>query len=79
MDRGYRVVPSRIRRLRGARGWNQKRYAEECGLHQGLVNRIEKGHVPSPQRETLEKMAYCLGVTVEDLIEPSDEPIVGLG
>lgn len=71
MDRGYRIVPERIKRLRGARGWSQRRLAEECGLHPGMINRIENGHVQSPQRETLEALADCLGVAVEDLIEPT--------
>lgn len=71
MDRGYRVVPERIKRLRGARGWSQRRLAEESGLHPGHVNRIESGRVPSPQHDTLEAIAECLGVEVEDLIEPT--------
>ena len=72
MDRGYRVVPHKLRNLRGTRGWNQVKAANEMGINPALLNRIENGHVPSPQYATLEKMAEALGVSVDELVEPSE-------
>ena len=50
-------MPHRLRNLRGAKGWNQVKAASEMGINPALLNRIENGHVPSPQYATLEKMA----------------------
>lgn len=79
MDRGYKVVPAKIKRLRGAKGWNQKKAAKEMGLNPALLNRIEMEHVPSPQYDTLEKIASGLGVEVDDIVEPTGNPVRAAG
>ena len=55
-----------IRLLREQRGLNQKDFIKP---HDVSMNRIEKGRIRNPERETLELIAGRLGVTVDEMFE----------
>lgn len=71
MTRAYRLKEGKLLYERGKRGWSQRRAADEAGLNKSLYNRIERGHVDSPQYDTLEKIAEAYGLEVSDIIEPT--------
>ena len=70
-----KVFGDRIRNLRNERDWNQEELAHRANIHQTYVGQIERGE-KSPTIETIEKIAYALETSMENLfkyIEPSSE------
>lgn len=63
-------VSIQVKKEREKKGWTQERLADEAGLTQSHISRIEKG-VHSPSRKTLVKIAKALGVSLGDL-DPVD-------
>lgn len=63
-------VAAKIRKLREQRGWTQTQLAEEAGLTQSHVCRIENA-VHSPSWKTITRIAKALGVAHGD-IDPVD-------
>jgi transcriptional regulator with XRE-family HTH domain len=61
------AIGGRVRELRLARGMSQQALAGD-GISPGYVSLIESGK-RTPSRETAERLASRLGVTVEDLLE----------
>jgi transcriptional regulator with XRE-family HTH domain len=59
---------SRIRKLREARGWSQGQLAEEAGLSQTYLSRIESGGRPGSV-QALRKIAAALEVGISELFE----------
>lgn len=58
-----------IKRLRKQRdGMKQQDLATAARLTQGQLSRIESGYVKNPHSGTLERIADCLGVSVDLLM-----------
>ncbi|MDO8484509.1 MAG: helix-turn-helix transcriptional regulator [Candidatus Limnocylindrales bacterium] len=58
----YRTIAATVIHGRGARGWTQRRLAEEIGTTHTVVSRIESGrHAVSV--DTLLRLSGALGVT----------------
>ena len=62
-----RVLAANLRRLRLAREVSQDVLADNAGLRQALVSAIEVG-TANPTLNSLESLAFALGVTVGDLL-----------
>ena len=60
----------RVRQVRENKrpGWSQHRLAEQAGMDQAALCRIEGGRV-RPNIETVVNLADALGVSVEELFE----------
>lgn len=69
-----RINTARLRRLRRAQGWTQTALAARADVHPSTVNRLEHGRPASPA--SVKSVADALGVTVDDLAAPDDEPDV---
>jgi transcriptional regulator with XRE-family HTH domain len=59
----------RVKELREARGWSQRKLAAESGLDLVTVNHVETGKRSRPHLGTLESLAKALGVSVRDLLD----------
>ena len=59
-------VSATIRSLRESRGWTQTQLAEQAGLPQSHISRLENA-AHSPTHLTLEKIARAFGVEVEEI------------
>jgi transcriptional regulator with XRE-family HTH domain len=63
---------TRVRQLRGERGWSQEQFADLCGLHRTYIGSIERGE-QNISLVNIEKLASTLGVSLADLFAPFDE------
>lgn len=57
-----------VRKLRDQRNWKQSELARRSKLTQGMITKIERGTTPNPTQTTIIKLAYGLGITVDDLL-----------
>jgi XRE family transcriptional regulator, regulator of sulfur utilization len=64
-----KLIGSRIRTLRGARGWSLSRLAVEAGVGKATLSEIEAG-VRNPTLETMYALAGHLGVPLAELLQP---------
>lgn len=62
------LLPIRIKHLRVALGLSQEALAEKAGRSIETVSNIERG-TNSPTLETLEELAFALGVKIVDLLD----------
>lgn len=83
-DRAPAYEPSRARRLgryvrelRQARGWSRARLAEQAGMSERTVARLEEGAVVQPGVFTVAAVADALEVTVDGLLAAAT-PVPGL-
>ena len=63
---------AKLREIRKARGMTQTELSKVTGIHRTTINRYEKVGV-DPKIETAEKLAKALGVTVNELIERTED------
>ena len=63
-------VADRIKELRNKKNWTQEKLAQESGLPQSHISRLEKAQ-HSPSNKTLERIAKALGVGLSKL-DPSE-------
>jgi transcriptional regulator with XRE-family HTH domain len=63
----------RIVELRAKKGWSQSRLAEEAGITQSTLSRIENG-TQEPRAQTLVKIADALDVEYRALLESGEGP-----
>lgn len=68
------TLGERIRRLRLQKKWSLAQLERESGVSDTTINQIENGINPNPRKETLEKLAAALGVSVQQLMEDDDAP-----
>jgi len=61
------ALGSKIVQLRQGKGISQVRLANACQMDPGNLSKIETGANPFPRKETLEKIAGALEVSVSDL------------
>jgi transcriptional regulator with XRE-family HTH domain len=70
---------TRVRQLRGDRGWSQEQFADLCGLHRTYIGSIERGE-QNISLVNIEKVAATLGVSLAELfatftaLQPSANP-----
>ncbi len=56
------AITLRVREIRDAIGWSQDRLADEAGVTQATVSRIERGESSSIDLDVLDKIARALRV-----------------
>ncbi len=61
-----------IKAYREANGWTQTRLADESGVSQTYISELEAGKY-SPNLSILRKLAYALGVPINELLQ-EDRP-----
>jgi transcriptional regulator with XRE-family HTH domain len=61
-------IARRVRELRLAKDWSQKRLATEAGLSTDGISRIERAD-RSPQLETVAQIAAALGMPLAKLVD----------
>jgi transcriptional regulator with XRE-family HTH domain len=64
-------LAANISRLRAAAGWSQTKLAEQIGISQVFMSRVENGHA-SPSAEVLYAIADALGVSADALRQTAD-------
>lgn len=64
-------IGRKIAKLRQARSLTQKELAEGAGISIHYLSRIEEGNRSSPHVKTLSRIAFALGVTLDELRERS--------
>jgi transcriptional regulator with XRE-family HTH domain len=67
------AVNLRISELRAKKGWSQSRLAEEAGITQSTLSRIENG-TQEPRAQTLVKIANALAIEYRALTESGEGP-----
>ncbi len=63
-----KVVGQRIRNYRTHEGLSQEKLAELSGCHPTYIGQVERGE-KNATLETIEKIAFALGITLEKLFE----------
>ena len=63
-----------IAQLRTRKGWTQAHLAELVAMTQAHINKLENEKM-KPRHKTLERIAEVFGITVDDLIQPSQSTI----
>lgn len=67
MEQSSNELSKRIKEAREAKGWNQKKLAEESGILQKQISAYENGNT-SPTLEKLIGIANTLGVSTDYLL-----------
>jgi len=70
---GPLAVGSKIRALRKARRLGQLELAERANVHRVSISRYERGAIPDG--EELGRLAYALGVGIQDILTESGVPV----
>jgi transcriptional regulator with XRE-family HTH domain len=68
-------VAARLKVIREAKGVTKYRLAKVSGVSETYIYRIERGLIENPRRDTLQKLANGLNITLAQLVEetnPSD-------
>jgi len=71
VDAPVETVGQRITRLRLANGWNQSELARRSGKSRSYIKQVEDG-VFKPGSDSLPIFAVIFGITVDDLLNPSN-------
>jgi transcriptional regulator with XRE-family HTH domain len=69
------ALAEKIKKLRLARGYTQRAFAEELGISAGYLSQIEMG-LRQPSRELLRKMADAYGASLDYLLRDEEAPPV---
>jgi len=69
------AVARNVREARTERRWTLEQLAGRSGVSKGMVVQIEQGRT-NPSIGTLSKVAEALGVSLPDLVDSGDGPIV---
>ncbi len=70
-----KALGRRVKAEREARGWSQLDLAKRAGLKTYQhVSMIERGERQRPATKTIAGLASAFGLSVDDLIAPTDEP-----
>src|SRR5215212_8674097 len=70
-----RAIAGNLRRLRSARTWSLDTLAARSGVSRGMLIRIEQART-NPSVGTLVRVADALGVSVAQLVDVVDAPLV---
>lgn len=63
------VVGAKIKHLRLKKGYSITRLAEKAGISKSYLSHLEKGLNNNPSLQMLEKIAFSLNTTIDELIE----------
>jgi transcriptional regulator with XRE-family HTH domain len=66
-------VGQRLLQQRRVRGLTQTELAHLAGVSQGLIARIERGHVKDPAGSVILRLARALGITADWLVGMYDD------
>lgn len=69
------AVARNVREARAERGWTLDKLATRSGVSKGMVVQIEQGRT-NPSIGTLSKISDALGVSLPDLVDSGDIPLV---
>lgn len=69
------AVARNVREARAERGWTLDKLAARSGVSKGMVVQIEQGRT-NPSIGTLSKISDALGVSLPDLVDSGEIPIV---
>ena len=61
-------IAVRLKAFREAKGLTKYRLAKNTGVSETYVYRIERGLIENPRRDTLQKFAQALGISLAELI-----------
>ncbi|MBI3900510.1 MAG: helix-turn-helix transcriptional regulator [Gammaproteobacteria bacterium] len=61
------MLASRLRILRGTRGWSQEQMAEVSGLHRTYISLVERANC-NISLDNIERCANAFGVTAAELL-----------
>ncbi len=67
MKLDYKVIGSRIKEIRTAKGWTQAKLAEKSGVEPSYISHIERG-VTKLSLPTLISIANALDATLDDVV-----------
>lgn len=68
-------LAARLKMFREAKGLTKYRLSKLCGISETYIYRLELGQIKNPRRDTLQKLAKGLGITLAELVgetAPSD-------
>ena len=61
------TLDEKIKWLRDERRWTQPEVAQRAGVRQALISDLEQGRKTDPTGTNLGKLAWALGVSIDDL------------
>ena len=64
----YRSLGPRLKSIRIDKGFTKYRLAKLSTISQAYIYRLERGEIKNPRRDTLQKLAHGLGITLTELI-----------
>lgn len=62
-------ISKNIKKLRKAKGLSQDRLSKLADIAHPTIIKIESGGIQSPTVETAQKIAYALGVSIDELMK----------
>lgn len=66
-DTGDNSLGKKIATERGEKGWSQRELADEAGVSNTTINRIERGKI-NPSSDVIKKVARALDMSLDDLM-----------
>lgn len=69
MTRHRHLSPTKLAARRAALGVTQQQLADQIGVTQQLISRLERGDRLDPRTSTSLRLAAALGVSIYDLID----------
>ena len=61
-----KALGANVKRLRKEQGFSQESFADESGVSQAYLSRVERG-MANPQLDRIQKIAVCLGISIPEL------------
>lgn len=68
MSKKLSTIGINIRKYRHKRNISQDKLSKLAGITLHTITKIESGVTPDPRIETVKKIAYALGVSIDNLI-----------
>jgi transcriptional regulator with XRE-family HTH domain len=65
---GQESLAARLKVFREAKGLTKYRLAKVSGISEVYIYRLELGQIKNPRRDTLQKLAHGLGISVAELV-----------
>src|SRR5215471_6077764 len=69
-----RMLGTRLRQIRLARGWSQRDMARICGVDHAWISRLEAGERHNISLAAAMKIAKCAGVSLDYLAGATNDP-----
>ncbi|OZG70413.1 hypothetical protein BTA51_26005 [Hahella sp. CCB-MM4] len=65
------TLAENLQRIRAAKGWSRKKLADEAGLTEGAITKIEHGS--DPKAVSIKRLVIALGCTADELLFAENE------